>query len=149
MNALLTVAELQPTNTESTGAAASLVPQSVPTFKSFAHITDPRVRRAKEYEQYLLFALDHFPEFSPRIQIELQFARSEQKRSKANDADVVLKSLEFEELTASEVSEDTRLPYSTVYKILRELLDQGIIKAKSRPGLSANKPIILYSHAKS
>lgn len=139
-----------PAITGSTGSITgeSLVPDTVPEFESFAHIADPRTRRAKCYEQFLLFMLARFPEYETRIAPELEFARAEQSRNGASDADRILKALEENEtLLCDELADDLDLPRSTVYKTLRKMLDGGIVAAHTRRGTSGNKPMIIYSLA--
>lgn len=137
-----------PAKTRKAKTEASHVPASVPHFKSFDHISDPRVRRAKEYEQYLLFSREQFPEFATRINGEIKWARTEQERSKPSDRELIHSALQGSGgLLCNEVAEDTGLPYSTVYKHLREMLDEGLVSATSRPGLSANKPMLVWSLA--
>lgn len=134
--------------TAATPAARSLtsVPESVPHYRTFNHITDPRVRRAKDYEQYLQFSLEKFPEFAARIGREIAFAQSEQQRDRTSDRDRVFLALEVEELNKTEIAGDIGLPASTVYKHLRELLDLGIIYAKELPG-RGNKPMLVYGRS--
>jgi len=124
----------------------TLVPASIPHFKTFEHITDPRVRRAKDYEQYLQFSLERFPEFAERIGREIAFARGEQERSRVSDRDRIFLAIEVEELNKTEIAEDLDLPASTVYKHLRELLDVGVIYAKQLPG-RGNKPMLVYGRS--
>jgi hypothetical protein len=122
------------------------IPESVPHFTSFAHITDPRVRRAKEYEQFLLFNLERFPDYRARIEQEIEWTRKlSSGRGPASDQDRILQSLEaWHESTCQEVAEDTGLPYSTVYKLLRRMLDKGVVMARSQSGLG-NKPCLVYA----
>jgi DNA-binding transcriptional ArsR family regulator len=143
------IAKATAAKTKVESAAPSQVPASVPHFKSFAEIADPRVRRAKEYEQYLLFSRERFPEFGARIDRELDWARSEQERSAPSDRERVHSVLEQNRggLLCEEVAEDSGLPYSTAYKHLRAMLDKGIVAATSRPGISANKPMIVWTLA--
>lgn len=125
---------------------ASDVPASVPHFKTFDHIADPRVRRAKEYEQYLQFLLDRFPEFGSRIKTEIEWARAEADRSKASDRERICALLEkWDSMFCEEIAEDLALPYPTVYKLLRALLDEGLVTATTREGRSGNRPKIAWA----
>lgn len=122
------------------------VPESVPHFKSFDHIADERIRRAMDYEQYLQFSLERFPEFAERIQREIAFAQSEQHRDHVSDRDRVFLAIEVEELNKTEIAGDTGLPGSTVYKHLRELIDVGLVYQKKLPG-RGNKFMLVYGHS--
>jgi DNA-binding transcriptional ArsR family regulator len=126
--------------------ANTSVPESVPHFKCFEHIPDARVRRAKDYEQYLQISLERFPEFAERIGREIAFARGEQERSHVSDRDRIFLAIEVEELNKTEIAGDLDLPASTVYKHLRELLDRGVIYARHLPG-RGNKPMLVYGRA--
>ena len=147
----LTTPQLEKNSSESTDlpdsaiCASHQIPESVPSYTSFAHITDPRIRRAKEYEQFLLFNLERFPDYRIRIEQEIRWARSLSGRGAASDADRILKSLEaWNESTCQEVADDTGLPYGTVYKILRRMLGNGIVMAREQKGLG-NKPCLVYA----
>ncbi len=121
------------------------VPDSVPHFKSFDHITDLRVRRAKDYEQYLQFALEKFPDYRNRIEREIVFAQEEQQRSKVPDRDRVFLAVGDCELNKEEICEDTQLPASTIYKHLRALVALGLVTERRLPG-RGNKFMIVYGH---
>lgn len=121
------------------------IPASVPNFKSFAHITDARVRRAKEYEQYLMFGLDRFPELEDRINQELEWARNQSKRTTPSDRDRIFASLELCDLTRAEIAEDTDIPPATVYKHLRELVKHRLVSESRRPGIGNNMFVNVYS----
>lgn len=127
------------------GAEQTQVPASVPHFKSFEHIKDPRVRRAKDYEQHLQFALERFPEFAARIEREIAYAQGEQERSRVSDRDRVFLAIQTEELSKCEIVEDTDLPASTVYQHLRELVRVGLVYEKRLPGRGV-KFMIVYGH---
>ena len=121
------------------------VPESVPHFKSFDHITDPRERRAKDYEQYLNFALDRFPEFGERIRREIAFAQAEAGRSKTSDSERIIKLLEEQgDLLREEIADDLELPKATVYKLCKQMTEQGVIKCRTRPGVTSNRPMLVY-----
>jgi hypothetical protein len=128
-------------------AAASLntcscvIPASTPHYTSFAHIRDPKVRRAKDYEQHLLFMRDSFPEYKTSIDEQIAYARSQQDRNRVSDRDRVLKQLEPCELSCSEVADDLMMPYATCYKILMEYANNGICAIIQRPGRAGNKPV--------
>lgn len=110
------------------------VPASTPHFKSFNDIADPRVRRAKEYEQVLMFAIDRAPaELADRLAPELKWAREQQERDNPSDRDRVLKSIRVEKLSRAEIAEDTGLPVATVYKHLQELMSGGLVQARQLP----------------
>lgn len=122
------------------------VPAGTPHFKSFDHIADARVRRAKEYEQVLIFALDNVPaEYAGRLQKELEWARAEQSRDQDVDREAVYKAVKLAPLTRSEIAEDTGLPASTVWKRLQELVDSGRVRETKRPGQDNNKFVLVYS----
>lgn len=125
------------------------VPARVPKLKSFRHIRNPKVRRAKEYEQYLLFLRDLFPEYTMGLDEQIAYARSQQERNSTSDRDRVYESLRGwgEGSTCGEVAEDLKIPYATAYKILREFLDTGLVIATERAGISGNKPYLVYKLA--
>lgn len=125
------------------------IPLSTPSYKSFNHIRNPKVRRAKEYEQHLLFMRDSFPEYSSGIDEQIAYARSQQERDSVSDRDRVLQVLERGEATCREVSEDLETPYATCYKILKEYLNIGLVAAREHKGLAGNKPYLVYSIAHS
>lgn len=122
------------------------VPAGIPHFKSFEHIADPRIRRAKDYEQVLLYALDKVPsEYAGRLKKELEWARAEQTRDQDGDREAVYKAVKLAPLTRSEIAEDTGLPASTVWKRLQELLDSGRVRETKRPVQGNNKFVLIYS----
>ncbi len=121
------------------------IPENTPTYNSFAHIRNPKVRRAKEYEQHLLFMRDMFPEYNQGIDEQIAYAKSQQERSHSSDRDRVLQILERGEVTCRELAEDLSMPYATAYKILKEYLEAGICSAREHKGLSGNKPYLVYS----
>lgn len=123
------------------------VPADVPQFKSFAHIKDPRVRRAKEYETVLQFALANCPpEFTARMEKEIAWARSEQERSKPSDRDRIFLSITSVELGRQEIADDLDLPVSTVYKHLQELISYGLVYTRNLParGDTGGRPLVVY-----
>src|ERR1700755_1258220 len=121
------------------------IPQSVPTFRAFRHVRNPKVRRAKDYEQQLLILRDLFPEYTSGIEEQIAYARSQQERNHISDRDRVLHVLEMGEATCGEVAEDLKIPYATAYKILREFLDSGMVVATERAGIAGNKPYLVFS----
>ncbi|HEV2863051.1 MAG TPA: winged helix-turn-helix domain-containing protein [Pyrinomonadaceae bacterium] len=127
--------------------ASHVIPAGVPHFKSFEHITDPRVRRAKEYEQTLEIALalgNCPPEYAGRLKKEIEWARAEQTRDQNVDREAIYRAVQFP-LTRSEIAEDTGLPASTVWKRLQELLDSGRVRETKRPVQGNNKFVLIYS----
>ncbi|HEV2862865.1 MAG TPA: winged helix-turn-helix domain-containing protein [Pyrinomonadaceae bacterium] len=121
------------------------VPAGIPKLKSFEHIADPRVRRAKEYEQALVWALDQCPpEYAGRLKKEIKWARAEQTRDQDVDREAIYQAVQFP-LTRSEIAEDTGLPASTVWKRLQELLDSGRVRETKRPVQGNNKFVLIYS----
>lgn len=126
-----------------TAEECAVIP-SAPHYKSFSTITDPRVRRAKEYEQALLFALDKCPaEFAERLKKEIEWARAEQSRDTDGDRTAIYQAVKFP-LTRAEIAEDTGLPPSTVWKRLQELLDSGRVVESKRPVQGNNKFVLVY-----
>jgi DNA-binding transcriptional ArsR family regulator len=126
--------------------APPVIPLEVPHYKSFDHIEDARMRRAKEYEQYLLFALTKFPEYADRIHIEIKFAQTESMRSTESDQDRILSAFNgWDELLCQEIADDLKLNYRTVHKHLKRMLETGLVQARQRTGVSGNKPMIVYS----
>jgi len=125
--------------------ASREIPASCPSFKSFAHIRNPKVRRAKEYEQHLLLMRDMFPEYAAGIDEQLTYARSQQERGSVSDRDRVLAQLETCALSCIEVADDLSMPYATAYKILQEFAAAGLVVIRERPGRSGNKPVCYYS----
>jgi hypothetical protein len=121
------------------------IPASTPSFKSFAHIRNPKVRRAKEYEQHLLFMRDSFPEYSAGIEKQIAYARSQAERGRASDHDQVLKQMESCALSCREISDDLSIPYATVYKILQEYAAAGVVIIRQHAGRAGNKPVCYYS----
>ncbi len=131
--------------------AASHVPDDVPHYKSFDHITDPRVRRAKEYEVFLQHALSRFrddAELVPRIMAEIEWAHAQGRRSKSSDRDLVFNAIEREVLTRREIAEDTGLPAATVYAHLKELVVLDLVQQTRRPVIGNNKFILVYSQTR-
>ncbi|MGB8510235.1 MAG: helix-turn-helix domain-containing protein [Pyrinomonadaceae bacterium] len=130
---------------------ATDVPASVPSFKSFDHITDPRIRRAKDYEQFLQCALERIPEMRDRIMVEIGWARGEQERSQPSDRERISRVLEqwqaTDGLLCQDIADDLEMPYATVYKHLRQMLENGSVAAYTRPGRHGNKTMVLYSLA--
>ena len=123
------------------------VPASTPHFTSFEHIADPRVRRAKEYEQVLMFAIDRAPaELAARLASELEWARGQQERDNTSDRDRVLKSIRVEKLSRTEIAEDTGLPVATVYKHLQELMTAGLVHTQKLParGSRGGNNLVVY-----
>lgn len=123
------------------------VPADIPHFKSFAHIKDPRVRRAKEYETVLQFALARCPpEFTARLEKEITWARSEQERSKPSDRDRIFMALASVELGRQEIADDLEIPVSTVYKHLQELIAYGLVFTRQLPARSdtGGRPLVVY-----
>ena len=116
-----------------------------PHYKSFAEVSDARVRRAKEHEQYLLFVLDNCPSLAPQLSSALAWARAEQTRSKSSDRQNVFRSLAgFEWLTCTEIVEETNLPPATVYKLLRQMIAEGLVERTKRPVFGNNAFRYLY-----
>jgi hypothetical protein len=134
----------QPRDAYQTGLQG--VPASIPEFKSFNHVRDPKVRRAKEYEQHLLILRDVFPQFSAGLDEQIAYARSQQDRSRVSDRDRVILHLEKSKaaLRCDELSEDLNMPYATTYKILRSYLESGLVAAFERKGIAGNKPYLVY-----
>lgn len=132
-------------------ASPSQIPESVPRYTSFDHITDPRIRRAKEYEQFLCFAQDKFPEMAARIQSEIEWAREQSKRDAPSDRDRVFCSIESEELCKSEIAEDLGMPESTVYKHLKNLVKLGLVTETRLPTRSdrGGNGMIVYGQFRS
>jgi DNA-binding transcriptional ArsR family regulator len=126
-------------------ACSCVIPESTPRYTSFNHIRDPKVRRAKDYEQHLLFMRDSFPEYTAGIDEQIAYARSQQERNRVSDRDRVLKQLEPCELSCSEVADDLMMPYATTYKILKALAECGLVAIRQRPGRAGNKPVCYYS----
>ena len=120
------------------------VPASVPHFKDFADIADPRVRRAKEYEQVLQFALDKCPaEHAGRLKKELEWARTEQTRDQDADREAVFAAVKFP-LTRAEIAEDLDLSASTIWKRLQELVKAGRVLEEKRPLQGNNRFVLIY-----
>lgn len=110
-----------------------------PHYKSFADVADARLRRAKEYEQYLLFVLDNCPGMAPQLAPALAWARAEQTRSKSSDRQKVFRALAgFEWLTCTEIVEESALPPATVYKLLRQMIAEGLVERAKRPVFGNN-----------
>jgi hypothetical protein len=127
-------------------AHATLVPESVPHFKSFEHVTDQKLRRALDYEQYLQWAKGRFPDFGHRLDIEIAWCKSEQGRSKESDRDLILACFDsWDDLLCEEIADDLGFTYQTTYKILKGMLEVGLLKAHERPGVRGNKPMLVYS----
>lgn len=123
------------------------IPDSVPHFSSFDHVADPRRRRALEYEQELLALLDRFDgtEIADRLKRDLAWAREQTKRDQQSDRDRVFNALRaFDSLTCREISEDLDMPYQTVWKLLRELLDCGLVGAREQKRIGGGKPTLLF-----
>lgn len=128
----------------STPATRRAIPDSIPRYTSFKHIRNPKVRRAKEYEQHLLFLQAAFPEYSTGLEDDLAYARSQQERGRVSDRDRVFNSIERSPLSCREISEDLELPYQTTYKILQEFAVRGVVVITTRPGIAGNKPTAFY-----
>lgn len=122
-----------------------VIPESTPHFSSFAHIRNPKVRRAKDYEQHLMFMREMFPEYSAGIDAQIAYAKSQQERNGQSDRDRVLKQLEMIELSCQEVADDLKMPYATTYKILMEYAESGIVIVRQRAGRAGNKPVNYFS----
>lgn len=124
--------------------AEKSVPAGVPHFKDFEDIADPRVRRAKDYEQALSFALDKCPpEFAGRLKKEIEWARAEQTRDQGSDGETVYRAVKFP-LTRAEIAEDTQLSSSTIWKRLQELVKVGRVLEEKRPVQGNNMFVLIY-----
>ncbi|HEV7376312.1 MAG TPA: hypothetical protein VGN95_16475, partial [Pyrinomonadaceae bacterium] len=121
------------------------IPSNTPHYNSFGHIRDPKLRRAKEYEQHLLILKDMFPQYSAGIDEQIAYAKSQQDRNRVSDRDRVLKQLEDCPLTCSEVAEDLNMPAATAYKILKEHAESGLVIITQRPRRDSKKPLCVYS----
>lgn len=106
-----------------------------PHFKSFAHITDPRARRAKEVEQFLLFAAEAIPELAADLQplINDAHARGNSAAPSARAQILVAFDRALPPATIEEFMEDLRLPYGTVYENLMKLVEVGLVELRTRP----------------
>ena len=105
------------------------------------------MRRAKEFEQHLLFLQELYPEYSEGLVDDLAYARSQQQRASVTDRDRIFKQLESCALSCREVSEDLSIPYPTAYKILRELAERGLVVITERKGRAGSKPVLYFEQA--
>jgi sugar-specific transcriptional regulator TrmB len=121
------------------------IPASTPHYNSFGHIRDPKLRRAKEYEQHLLILKDMFPQYGAGIDEQIAYAKSQQDRNHVSDRDRVIKQLESCPLTCAEVAEDLNMPHATAYKILRAFAECGLVIIAHRPRRDGKKPLCVYS----
>lgn len=126
------------------------IPASTPRYSSFRNIRNPKVRRAKEYEQHLRFLQDAFPEYATGLEDDLAYAISQQERGRVSDRDRIFKHIGDTPLSCREVCEDLSIPYATTYKILNEFADKGLMiitEREGRGGKTHNKPTLYYQRS--
>jgi hypothetical protein len=107
--------------------------------QSFAHISEPQARRAKEAIQELEGWIDRFPEFEEIARQTIKSIRRQARRTPQSDRDKVLAVFEraITALTLEDVADDAGLPHKDVQTILEEFVNADIIEMRS-PGGSRN-----------
>jgi hypothetical protein len=108
-----------------------------PHFKSFDHVTDPRARRAKEVEQFLLFVAEAVPEIERELRPLIADAheRGKDGRRALSVRDRILRAMagDLPPATLEEFVEDLGLPYSTVRENLLKMAGAGMVRVTTRP----------------
>lgn len=118
-----------------TPALSEQLAARAPHFKSFEHVKDARVRRAKEVEQHLIL----LAELVPEIARDLSPIIKEQHRRGAalavSTADLILEAMSrpLAPATMEEFVEDLSLPYGTVYDNLMRLAGDGLVVITTKP----------------
>ena len=103
-------------------------------FKSFDHVKDARVRRAKEVEQHLLILAEVVPEIARDL---APIIKEQHRRGEAlavSTADLILEAMErpLPPTTMEEFVEDLSLPYGTIYENLMKLVVSGLVVMTER-----------------
>lgn len=106
-----------------------------PHFSSFDHVKDPRARRAKEVEQFLIFVAEMCPEVAESLRptINEQHARGEAGRVSTRDLILEAMTRPLAPATMEEFVDDLELPYGTLYENLMKLADVGLVAITTRP----------------
>jgi hypothetical protein len=104
-----------------------------PHFKSFDHVKDPRARRAKEIEQFLLFVAEAIPEIERDLQPIINDAHA--RGGATSTRDLILFALEkpLPPGTIEDFVEDLGLPYGTVRENLMKMAESGLLIMRTKP----------------
>ncbi|MCP9496106.1 MAG: hypothetical protein MSG64_16785 [Pyrinomonadaceae bacterium MAG19_C2-C3] len=110
-----------------------------PHYKSFAHITDSRRRRAMEIEQFLITLSELEPALAPLIEGYKSLYHDRAGRTHGSATEAVIKALEPTRgtggapLTFEDLKDDTNLPPTTLHDALTRLTDAGLVAIRTRP----------------
>lgn len=128
-----------------TPALSEQLAARAPHFKSFEHIKDARVRRAKEVEQFLIFVAEMLPECARDLQPIINDASRRAAHGIVSTADLILEAMSkpLPPTTMEEFIEDLGLPYTTIYDNLMRLaslpIPQVIVTERKREVEPAGK----------
>lgn len=130
------IAPLPEVDRQTALSLADQIAARAPHFVSFDHITDARVRRAKEIEQHLLFTIDFCPELKKALSeiITRTHAQAATKKRSVQDR-IYLAMKEDSDLapsTLQEFVEDLDLPRTTVYENLMKMAEAGLVIVTER-----------------
>lgn len=109
---------------------ASPLPDIIDPSPSFAHIANPRARRAKECAQELENLIGKYPELARHLEKSLKPIRREIKRTPQSDQARVLSALEKGDGMIREIAQLARLPQGTTYIILNRLSAAGLVEIR-------------------
>lgn len=106
-----------------------------PHFKSFDHVKDARVHRAKEVEQFLIFVQELIPEISRDLQPIINDAHRRGEAGRVSTRDLIMEAMlkPLAPTTMEEFLEDLGLPYTTIYDNLMRLASDGLVIVTERP----------------
>ncbi len=105
-----------------------------PHFKSFDHVADPARRRAKEVEQFLIFAADLMPECARDLKPLINEAHARGDAGRVSTRDLIFAAMgkELAPATLEEFVEDLNLPYGTIRENLMKMAEQGLVLITTR-----------------